>query len=222
MEDLLYVVNGYMLGFGTIGLIIFLEFTNTSIVVKIIEKHGISHYLKAWITTIINSVLIGPNVYRLVGYLWIDREPHAFITNIVNVNKTLIVHSFGYWVAHNLMHIKCMWFIHKFHHTYSLYVTPVVANAVSPMEYGFAYMLPFILASYVINLSNIELLISAGIVSVCNLIIHCPSLKWMGEYYPKWWVSPQKHLIHHRTKKGLHIAASTIDVDYIVSLAKFS
>jgi sterol desaturase/sphingolipid hydroxylase (fatty acid hydroxylase superfamily) len=217
-----YLFDGYTLGFATIGAVIFLELTNINTIKKIIKNQGFHHYLMAWLFSLINTIFIGPNIYGIVSYFWIDKSKHNILQTILNVNKILIIHSFGYWQAHNLMHHR-KFFIeaHKFHHTYSSYVTPIVANAVSINEYGLAYMLPFIVASILIKPTNLELQIGGGIVSICNLIIHCPSLIKISPYYPNWFVSPDKHLIHHKTKNASHKAASTFDLDYIFNKINF-
>tara|TARA_B100001996_G_scaffold81654_1_gene60234 strand:+ start:3442 stop:4146 length:705 start_codon:yes stop_codon:yes gene_type:complete len=210
--------NGLYLGLGTISLVTCLELTNLSSVVKLIRYNGIYSYVKAWAHTIVNSALFGPIVYHGVRQNLLDVKEHTIIVNIINIPTILLLHSYGYWVAHNMMHKKYLWCIHKYHHTYSCYVTPVVAMAVSPMEYSIAYMFPFIFASCIITPSNFELLTSATIISVCNLMIHCPSIEYFSKYYPDWWVSPGKHLKHHYSKSKCHIAAPTIDIDFLIVL----
>tara|TARA_B100001093_G_C26664307_1_gene943303 strand:- start:129 stop:779 length:651 start_codon:yes stop_codon:yes gene_type:complete len=201
-------LNGLHLGFGTLTLTILLEITNLSTVKKIINHQGKSVYITACINTTVNSLIYGPLVYN---YIKDDSKIHKF--SLININNILIIHSIGYWCAHKLMHTKYLYFIHKFHHTFSIYVTPVIAMAVSIYEYFFAYMTPFVIGSYIIKPSNIELITAASIVSVCNLIIHNPNLEYLGTYYPDWLVSPEKHLKHH-SLKNKHIAASTYDIDF--------
>ena len=209
--------NGFTLGLITLSFVFFLETTNINTIKQIIHKQGLTHYLHAWAATTLNSVILGPVVYKFVEYIYIDELKHSLLTNVLNINFILILHSIGYFSAHNVMHTKYLWFAHKFHHTFSLNVSPVVAMAVSPAEYGIAYMLPFVIASLFVKPNNNELVISAGIVSFCNIIIHCPSIRFISMYYPNWWVSPEKHLLHHSNKKSKHIAASTFDLDYILN-----
>ena len=117
--------------------------------------------------------------------MWITTD-HSILRSLVTIPSMLVFHSFGYWFAHSMMRKKCLWWIHKFHHLFAKEVTPVVAMAVTPAEYGFAYMLPFVFGSIMLRPSTYELVISAGIVSCCNLMIHSPSLLFLTPYYPKW------------------------------------
>jgi len=212
-KNILY--NGFSLGLGTLFITSILELSNLKTINNLIDYHGKTYYLKAWNYTIINSCLYGPITYCAISYKFVDYSSHNIFINLLNIQSILIIHSIGYWGAHNLMHTKYLWNIHKFHHTFSRYVTPAIAMAVTPSEYFLAYMFPFILASYIIYPTTFELTCSASIVSICNLIIHCPSLNWTSKYYPNWLVSPNKHLIHHAYKNNKHIAASTFDLDYI-------
>lgn len=202
------------MGFGTLITIFLFELTNIYTIKKIIKHQGILHYIKAWNHTILNSTLLGPFVYKQIT-IHLHNKNNSIIYNFINIQKILFIHSIGYWFVHKLMHTKTLWCIHKYHHSYSIYVTPVVCMAVTPMEYTLAYMLPFIIGSYLINPSSLELFYSASIVSFCNIIIHCPSIKNLSKYYPNWWISPNKHLLHH-SSKNKHIAASTYDIDYIL------
>ena len=162
---------GYYLGFGTLLSVGLLELTNINNVQNIISYYGVKKYLEAWYHTSINSVLFGPIVYQIVGENFVDNSKHSKVSITVNIGFIFLIHSWGYYYVHSLMHTKYLWSIHRFHHTYSNYVTPVVAMAVSPMEYILAYMLPFIVASWALRPSHLELLIGAGIISFCNLLI---------------------------------------------------
>ena len=216
---LTYLTNsGIFLGVGTMFMVTCLELTNLRLVFQLINHNGIYSYTNAWLHSTVNAVIFGPFVYYIVNENLVDNNIHPITENLVNISSLLIVHSCGYWLAHNAMHKKYLWFIHKFHHTYSKYVTPVVAMAVSPLEYFLAYMLPFIAGSYLIYPSNFELITSASIISICNLMIHCPSIDNISKLYPKWWVTPEKHLKHHSSSKKCHIAAPTIDIDFILVL----
>tara|TARA_Y100001973_G_scaffold106627_1_gene185934 strand:+ start:2690 stop:3328 length:639 start_codon:yes stop_codon:yes gene_type:complete len=206
---------GFKLGLSTIVATKILEIINMKTARKIIQTHGFWHYANAWIKSILNSVLFGPLVYNLVKHVYVDKESHSLPVSFIKTPLLIILHSFGYWAAHSLMHEKTLWSAHKFHHTFSTHVTPVVAMAVSPWEYIIAYMAPFVLASWMVTPSEVELVIAAAVVSCCNLIIHTPSLEYTSKYYPKWLVSPSTHLRHHRFNDKEHIAAPTINLDYL-------
>tara|TARA_B100001996_G_scaffold284216_1_gene224532 strand:- start:4476 stop:5195 length:720 start_codon:yes stop_codon:yes gene_type:complete len=211
---------GIYLGFGTLIIVGLLELKNKNNVKNIISYYGRQKYLEAWYHTIINSIVFGPMVYQIVSENFLDSQNHPkkdpIVTSTVHISFIIVIHSGGYWYAHSLMHTRFLWSIHRFHHTYSNYVTPVVAMAVSPMEYILAYMLPFIVASWAVRPSHLELLISAGIISLCNLIIHSPSLDYLSKYIPIWWISPEKHLTHHKRSDKSHLSAPTFDIDYLI------
>tara|TARA_Y100000768_G_C23980709_1_gene685618 strand:+ start:11 stop:718 length:708 start_codon:yes stop_codon:yes gene_type:complete len=207
---------GYYLGFGTLFSVGLLELTNINNVQNIISYYGVKKYLEAWYHTSINSVLFGPIVYQIVSENFLDNRKHSKVSITVNIGFIFLIHSWGYYYVHGLMHTKYLWSIHRFHHTYSNYVTPVVAMAVSPFEYILAYMLPFVVASWALRPSHLELLIGAGVISFCNLLIHSPSFDYLSEKIPNWWISPEKHLTHHKRSDKSHLSAPTIDIDYLM------
>lgn len=212
---------GTILGAITIGITSILELTNVKIVRNILNNQGFLHYANAWVHATFNSLVLGPLTYRIIELTCIDKGgTHSFFTSILNFTGIVAIHSFGYYVAHLLMHQKKLFFMHKFHHTFSSWVTPVIAMAVSPCEYLFAYMLPFVLASKLICPSRMELVSSAGAISLCNIVIHCQSLEFLSEYYSEWVVSPNNHLTHHR-RNATHFSAPTFNLDYFVEKAKY-
>ena len=50
----------------------------------------------------------------------------------------LVGHSVGYYCAHRWMHTRKMYWAHRFHHRFNVFVVPVTANAVSLAEYALA------------------------------------------------------------------------------------
>ena len=213
--------DGLSLGLNTLILTSIFELFNINEVIKIIKYKGCILYLKAWINSSINLLLYGPITYEFVNNYIIINNSHSYSKVILNINFMILCHSFLYTFVHILMHNTRLWIIHKYHHEYSIYVSPIVANAVSFPEYLFAYMFPFIMGSILIVPNNLELLISAGIVSLCNLIIHNPFLERFSKYYPNILISPEKHLTHHYCKR-LHYAASTFDLDFLFEILKIN
>ena len=66
---------------------------------------------------------------------------------------------------------------HRFHHAFAKHVTPSSANAVSVVEYVYAYMLPFVAGCAVCAPDERALLVAVAVVSVNNLLIHTPRLE---------------------------------------------
>jgi len=131
----------------------------------------------------------------------------------------LSIQAIGYWAGHKLMHRREWYWIHRFHHKYNQTVVPTAANAVHPLEYIIAYMLPFFIASILIKAPVPCLYNAAYVVSFCNLLIHTPALHDVSENLPVWIVTPMSHMEHHRLLHA-HYAAPTINVDYFVAWAQ--
>ena len=83
----------------------------------------------------------------------------------------------GYHYAHSQMHRPQMYWAHKFHHAFAKHVTPSSANAVSVVEYAYAYMLPFVVGCAVCAPDERALLTAVAVISVNNLLIHTPALE---------------------------------------------
>ena len=66
---------------------------------------------------------------------------------------------------------------HRFHHAFAKHVTPSSANAVSVVEYVYAYMLPFVVGCALCAPDERALLVAVAVVSVNNLLIHTPRLE---------------------------------------------
>ena len=136
---------------------------------------------------------------------------------LTSVASILFVQSVCFYAAHRAFHSNPQWYQHhRFHHRFNTYVPPMAANAVSPVEYIFAYILPFTLILPVLKVDTLSLRIVVSIVSVTNLMIHTPKLSAASErFMPEWLVSTEDHLEHHR-KLNCKYAAPTFNVDYIV------
>eukprot|EP00529_Nitzschia_sp_RCC80_P040810 CAMPEP_0113454358 /NCGR_PEP_ID=MMETSP0014_2-20120614/7822_1 /TAXON_ID=2857 /ORGANISM="Nitzschia sp." /LENGTH=278 /DNA_ID=CAMNT_0000345761 /DNA_START=736 /DNA_END=1572 /DNA_ORIENTATION=+ /assembly_acc=CAM_ASM_000159 len=136
---------------------------------------------------------------------------------LTSVASILFVQSVCFYTAHRAFHSNPQWYQHhRFHHRFNTHVPPMAANAVSPVEYIFAYILPFTLILPVLKVDTLSLRIVVSIVSVTNLMIHTPKLSAASErFMPEWLVSTEDHLEHHR-KLNCKYAAPTFNVDYIV------
>ena len=163
-----------------------------------------------------NLVLIGPVVYCFVDYFLIDKTFTFYFSQMISV---LSIHSVGYYLTHRAFHEnKSIYKYHSFHHQFDNILIPSIGNAVSIQEFMFAYMLPFIIAAYVIYPTEISFVSGIGLISIFNLIIHTKELEEIN--YLNILVSPKKHITHHKVKKK-HYAAPILDLDYILEHLTF-
>lgn len=163
-----------------------------------------------------NLVCIGPVVYCFVDYFLIDKTFTFYFSQMISV---LSIHSVGYYLTHRAFHEnKSIYKYHSFHHKFDNILIPSIGNAVSIQEFFFAYMLPFILAAYVIYPTELSFVSGLGLISIFNLIIHTKELEDIN--YLDFLVSPKKHITHHKVKKK-HYAAPILDLDYILENLAF-
>ena len=93
----------------------------------------------------------------------------------------------------------------------------MAANAVSPVEYIFAYIVPFVVAMPFVQPDTMSIRLCVAIVSLTNILIHTPKLADLSEkFVPEWLVTTEDHLEHHR-KLNTKYAAPTFNIDYFVS-----
>ena len=131
----------------------------------------------------------------------------------------IVGHSIGYYCAHRWMHTRSMYWAHRFHHRFNVYVVPVTANAVSPAEYAIAYMLPFIVGAQLLRPDRLSMFLGVGVVSLTNLLIHTPWLADASARLVPWlFVSTADHLEHHKRLTS-HYGAPTISVDRLLACA---
>lgn len=140
--------------------------------------------------------------------------PNRYMSGVKCV-CVLLTQAIGYYLAHKMMHRKEYYWMHRFHHQFNSVVVPSTANAVSPAEYGLAYMLPIFVGT-VLFLPDLPALLAAGsIISLNNILIHTPMLHELSERLPPWCVTTSAHTEHHRVLTK-HYAAPTINIDYFV------
>ena len=101
-----------------------------------------------------------------------------------------------------------------FHHKY-IETTPTIGNAVSSAEYQVAYVLPFMIGSFVVCPSPLDLQVTVFIISSLNMFIHSQELKEMK--YFSILVSPQKHIGQHETRSGTY-SAPLLDLDKLFKM----
>lgn len=160
-----------------------------------------------------NLFLLSPFYYFLAYYFLLDTSSNYF--SILNTSFLLLTQNLFYHYAHKYMHtiIKIRW-MHDFHHQY-IETTPTIGNAVSAAEYQIAYVLPFLIGSFIVNPSPIDLQVTVLIISTLNMFIHSQELKQIK--YISYLVSPKKHINHHETRSGTY-SAPLFDLDKILKI----
>ena len=242
-----HVIRGVSLSIGTSILTIILELFSLDYVQKILEQNkkkkktknrhigrknsssstsstcsGLELYLAAIQANVRNHFLLGWPFYVISVPLFCRANGELnIVQRVYCILFMLSVHSIGYYTVHRLFHTfpKTLYRFHRFHHKFSAYVTPMVANAVSSVEYIFAYMIPFIVSMPLCHPDPVCVRISVAIISFMNLIIHTPCTCIIMRYMnlPPWLVTTDDHLEHHR-KFNTKFAAPTFNIDYFVSL----
>ena len=135
---------------------------------------------------LVNNLLIGPPTYALATNYFVSRsgvpgEEYSAARSIASALGLIVAHALGYHYAHRQMHEPSMYWAHKFHHAFAKHVTPSSANAVSVVEYVYAYMLPFVVGCAVCAPDERALLAAVAVVSVNNLLIHTPRLEVINQ-----------------------------------------
>ena len=176
-------------------------------------KNKTQLYLDNLHTNLINLFLVSPFYYFLAYYLLIDNTTHHF--SILNTSVLLIVQNIFYYYAHKYMHLlpQIRW-MHDYHHKY-IETTPTIGNAVSIGEYQLAYVLPFLIGSFIVHPSSTDLQVSVFIIASLNMLIHSQELKNIK--YISYLVSPKKHINHHETRSGTY-SAPLLDLDKILKI----
>lgn len=206
--------TGIKLGFVTLSITAILDVLTWNDVVKLKEiPNGKELYVTGWKANSINNMFIGPITYTFVTANLISRSNHSFFLSLQNSLEMVLWHAIFYYVFHRLMHTAKLYKIHKFHHQFNKVILASTANSVSILEYMFAYMLPFILGCIIVYPNELELLISASIVSMFNLIVHTPSFK--GLKLPWFMVRTEDHFDHHTLQKR-NFAAPTFHIDNLL------
>ena len=212
--------EGLELTAGTFLLTLVLELWSLDTVKKVLDQpgSGISLYKEAIVANLVNHFVFGWTIYVSAATIFCrDTEEVTSSDRIIFVITILFVQSVLFYVVHRAFHSNPNWYRHhRFHHRFNTFVVPMTANAVSVVEYIFAYMLPFTIAMPFVRPDTLSLRLSVGIVSVTNLMIHTPKLGEISEQFmPEFLVSTNDHLEHHR-KLNCKYAAPTINVDYLL------
>lgn len=217
-----YAYEGFELSFWTFVLTLILEVWSLDTVRKVLNQPGagISLYKAALLANLVNHFFFGSTIYLGAAAVFCrDTSEMTSSDRIISVMTILFVQSICFYIVHRSFHSNPNWYRHhRFHHRFNTFVVPMSANAVSPVEYIFAYILPFTIAMPFVRPDTLSLRLSVGLVSVTNLMVHTPKFSALSEkFMPEWLVSTNDHLIHHKLLNCKY-AAPTFNIDYLLEL----
>ena len=159
----------------------------------------------------INLLLIGP-IYYIVVYNWLtnpDKEGF-YPMDYVGI---VFIHNLLYFIAHFLMHtVPYLKDIHNFHHKFQD-VIPSNGNAVSVLEFNFAYVIPFVIGALLLKPNNLTFKLGVSTISILNTMIHTPAFKNLR--YVSMIVTPYDHMMHHQTRTHTY-SAPLLNFDYFM------
>mmetsp|Transcript_19122 Transcript_19122/g.53784 ORF Transcript_19122/g.53784 Transcript_19122/m.53784 type:complete len:243 (-) Transcript_19122:80-808(-) len=216
-----HIAEGIELSFWTFVVTLILEIWSFDTVKKVLNQKGAGPklYAAAVFANLRNHFIFGWPIYVFaVEKFCRPNESLGIGDQIACVATILFVHSIGFYAAHRLFHTyPKLYRHHRFHHRFNVNVPPMAANAVSPVEYIFAYIVPFVVAMPFVQPDTMSIRLCVAIVSLTNILIHTPKLADLSEkFVPEWLVTTEDHLEHHR-KLNTKYAAPTFNIDYFVS-----
>ncbi len=210
--------GGLELGIATLSTGILMDNTIAKSSLIKLKENSNELYNDGMKKVINNLILLGPIYYFGVDNFIIS--DHISEINLIETFNIVIIHSFGYYTAHRLMHRSDLFRkYHNFHHKFNETLTPSIGNAVSGSEFTFAYMTPFMIGAYLVDPNINSFNLGIMIVAFMNLVIHTQELSDVN--YNKLFVSPKTHLNHHQGKnKKSTYSAPTFNLEYIYSELK--
>jgi len=212
------LITGFQVALCTLTLTALLELFSTKTVASLLKTTP-GLYRACVRANLVNNLAIGPPTYALATEFFVYKSDpgysYSLLRSALATVGLVVTHALGYHYAHSQMHRPQMYWAHKFHHAFAKHVTPSSANAVSVVEYAYAYMLPFVVGCAVCAPDERALLTAVAVISVNNLLIHTPALEETSKMLPWWAVSTADHMTHHRVQVK-HFSAPTISVDRIL------
>tara|TARA_B100000424_G_scaffold259975_1_gene243385 strand:- start:31 stop:774 length:744 start_codon:yes stop_codon:yes gene_type:complete len=210
--------GGLELGIATLGTGILMDNTIAKSSLIKLKENSNELYKDGMKEVINNLVILGPIYYFGVDNFIISDKISD--VNFIETLDIVIIHSFGYYTAHRLMHRSDLFRkYHNFHHKFNETLTPSIGNAVSGSEFTFAYMTPFMIGACLVDPNINSFNLGIMIVAFMNLVIHTQELSDVN--YNKLFVSPKTHLNHHQGKnKKSTYSAPTFNLEYIYSELK--
>jgi sterol desaturase/sphingolipid hydroxylase (fatty acid hydroxylase superfamily) len=213
------IKGGTMLSIATILLTVVLELASLPSVRGVLKQpDGPSLYLQAIALNFRNHFVFGIPVYAIAGGPLLSHAQAAENPVIFAMRAAGLmgVHAILYYSIHKAFHASPQLYVyHRFHHRFNTHVTPVVANAVTMVEYLLAYIIPFAVGAVVVNPHETELRCVVAVVSLCNLLIHTPRLEALSENLSPVFVTTHGHIDHHK-RLNTNYAAPTLNVDWIL------
>ena len=161
------------------------------------------------------------NFLNLIGvtpfyYIFVDNfllYDNTIIIQPLKIISILLIHNFLFYIAHFSFHnFKPLAFIHHFHHKFNKPI-PSSGNAVSLNEYNIAYVLPFLIAAFLIKPNDISFRASIAIIGFLNSLIHCIPLYNLS--IGNLFIKPGDHIEHHE-KRTVKYAAPLLNIDLFV------
>lgn len=176
------LITGFQVALCTLTLTVFLELCSKRTVASLLKttNEGPALYRACIGANLVNNLAIGPPTYMLATEFFVyksDLGGYSLIRSLTAALGLVLTHALGYHYAHSQMHRPSLYWAHKFHHAFAKHVTPSSANAVSVVEYAYAYMLPFVVGCAVCAPDERALLMAVAVISVNNLLIHTPALE---------------------------------------------
>lgn len=173
--------TGFQVALCTLTLTVILELCSKRTVASLMKttKEGPALYRACIGANLVNNLAIGPPTYMLATEFFVYKSDpgYSLVRSLTAALGLVLTHALGYHYAHSQMHRPSLYWAHKFHHAFAKHVTPSSANAVSVVEYAYAYMLPFVVGCAVCAPDERALLMAVAIISVNNLLIHTPALE---------------------------------------------
>tara|TARA_B100001175_G_C19403004_1_gene587240 strand:+ start:413 stop:1075 length:663 start_codon:yes stop_codon:yes gene_type:complete len=202
----------YKLSIYTFLVSLILDLTICLPTTKKYMKNNTQLYIDNLHANLKNLFILSPFYYFLAYNILLDNSIQKF--SILNTCVLLFIQNIFYHYAHQYMHIipNIRW-IHDFHHKYTE-TTPTIGNAVTMSEFQIAYILPFLIGSFIVNPSPLDLKTAIFIISTLNMFIHSQELKEIK--YFDYLVSPKKHIGHHETRSGTY-SAPLLDLDKLIN-----
>jgi sterol desaturase/sphingolipid hydroxylase (fatty acid hydroxylase superfamily) len=210
--DLFY--KGILLGVSIFFFSILLDIFLCPIDIKKLLNNNYDLLMEGYSLSFINLCIITPLLYNNIVPFFVDYKNTTF--SLGHFFLMVLFQNIGYYLAHFHMHNGLYW-IHKFHHKYNDIVIPSSAFSVSIYEFLYAYILPLLFGAFIIYPSDTSFLCSVGLISLSNIIIHTPILKFVK--FPKLLVSTSDHLNHHKHQHK-NYAAPILALDRFVEFVK--
>ena len=218
-------MKGSTLGLATLALTVGFECTDLSTTRAFVaaSRDNRELYATALIMNVVNNAFIGPFVWdRTVARyctVWGDTHgPNRSISKVAAQAIALVfVHAIGYFLVHRAFHTPLLCRFHRLHHRFRAVVLPMTANCVSIVEYALAYMLPFVVGAWLLAPLELALVVAAGWISVCNLLVHTPTLRApAAAHLSRWCVGTHDHMDHH-LRQTSKFAAPTLNIDRLLA-----